>query len=247
MMVFWTSFILGLSSSLHCLGMCGPIVMAVPVKGNGFSSRAFGILEYNLGRISTYALLGALIGFVGLGVQTFGIMQWVSIFSGAFILLFAWKNWISRKMESIFAGFGLRRFVSFGMGNILAGDFPFKLFLLGSLNGLLPCGMVYLALVNALLAGNSPASALAMLFFGLGTLPAMVAAGLAAKRINSEFRASIQKMVPFLLSITGVLVMLRGMNLDIPYLSPKVIVQTEKNVCEKKQEVNASMSCCHKK
>ena len=247
MILFWTSLIIGLSSSLHCMGMCGPLALAIPIKRNTRLQVLGGILQYNLGRISTYALLGALIGLIGLTADTLGVLQWISIFSGIFMILFAWKKWFARVFEPKLSITGLNRFISFGMGSLLHGNSPFKLVLLGALNGLLPCGMVYLGLVNALLSGNSIGGAISMVFFGLGTLPAMIIVGFAANRIS--FNTKLLKLVPIILTITGVLVVLRGMNLDIPYISPKINItqQTTHDDSTPKACQQVEMSCCHKK
>lgn len=245
MIIFWTSFIIGLSSGLHCIGMCGPLAMAIPINRSSNLRVLWGILQYNSGRISTYTLLGFLIGLIGLTATTFGVLQWISIVSGAFMVLFAWRTWFVHKLEQKLASFGIQRFISFGMGNLLAGNSPFKLFLLGALNGFLPCGMVYLGLANALLSGNSFGGALSMALFGLGTFPAMIFVGFAANKVSSGVRSAFSKLVPVILTITGILVMLRGMNLDIPYISPKITI-TQNSDSKQNQLPKTEMSCCHK-
>jgi sulfite exporter TauE/SafE len=121
--------------------------------------------------------------------------------------------------------------------------------MLGMLNGMLPCGMVYVAMINALLAGHPFSSAGAMIAFGIGTLPSMIAVGFAANRISASVRQKINRAVPYLLTLVGLLIVLRGMNLDIPFISPKVsVVKTEtKKRTEKTAEPQVEMSCCHKK
>lgn len=236
--------VLGITSNFHCLGMCGPIAMAIPVNRKSTWTTLSGILQYNAGRILTYALLGAVVGSIGITVETLGFLQWVSIIAGIFMIIFAWRKWFSRIFSGHFPTFGIQGFVSKSLGNVLAMQTPFKLTLLGMINGLLPCGMVYIGLMNALLAGNPLSSAYAMIAFGVGTIPAMFAVGFAANRISRSVRQKINKVVPFLLTFIGVLIVLRGMNLDIPYISPKVKMTTS----EKHNELpQLDLSCCKTK
>lgn len=236
--------VLGITSNFHCLGMCGPIAMAIPVNRKSTWTTLSGILQYNAGRILTYALLGAVVGSIGITVETLGFLQWVSIIAGIFMIIFAWRKWFSRIFSGHFPTFGIQGFVSKSLGNVLAMQTPFKLTLLGMINGLLPCGMVYIGLMNALLAGNPLSSAYAMIAFGVGTIPAMFVVGFAANRISGSVRQKINKVVPFLLTFIGVLIVLRGMNLDIPYISPKVKMTTS----EKHNELpQLDLSCCKTK
>lgn len=235
--------ILGITSNLHCIGMCGPIAMAIPVNRKSNWTILSGVLQYNFGRILTYALLGIIVGSIGITIATLGFLQWLSIFAGIFLILFAWRKWFSTKLFSKVPNFGIQSVVSKGLGKVIKSKSPFKIGTLGILNGFLPCGMVYAALVNALLAGNPTGSAYAMIAFGIGTLPSMIAVGFAANRINSGMRQKFNKVVPYLLTVVGILIVLRGMNLDIPYISPKVSIKTTTITNEPEVE----MSCCHKK
>ena len=184
-----TGFILGLTSSLHCIGMCGPIAMAIPVNRKNNWTILSGVLQYNLGRVLTYAILGLLVGSIGLTVESFGILQWLSIISGVLLILYAWRKWLGHIFTAKLPQVNINGFVSKGMGSVLSSSFPFKLPLLGFLNGLLPCGMVYIALMNALLAGGQLSSSMAMILFGLGTLPSMIAVGFAAGKITGKLRS----------------------------------------------------------
>ena len=242
MILLFTSFLLGLTANLHCLGMCGPLVLAIPLDRTSRGSLFSGIFQYNAGRIAAYAGLGALAGVLGLGVQGFGFLRWLSILAGFFMLFYAWKKWLFRSegSKALFSGFG--RFFGTAIGKILASGSRFKLPLLGALNGLLPCGMVYLALLNALLGGDSAKSARAMIFFGLGTLPALVFVAYAANRVSPQLRLSFSRAVPVLLTVVAILMILRGMNLGIPYLSPKVSQLAGKTT---ERPVEIKVSCCH--
>jgi len=240
--ILLTGLLLGITSNLHCIGMCGPIAMAIPVNRSSNWAILGGIFQYNIGRILTYSFLGAVVGSIGITVETLGFLQWISILSGIFLVLFAWRKWFAIKLNTNFPSLGLRTLTSKGMSKVISSESSLKLTLMGMLNGLLPCGMVYIALMNALIAGNPVSSAYTMIAFGIGTLPAMIAVGFAANRIGIQTRQKLNKVVPYLLTIVGLLVVLRGMNLDIPYLSPKVTI----TVAESEKPQTVEMSCCHK-
>lgn len=235
-------FIIGLTSNLHCIGMCGPIAMAIPVNRSNNWTILSGILQYNLGRVLTYSVLGVLVGMIGITATTFGVLQWLSIITGIILIIFAWRKWIGSRFEAKISIPGVNMFISRNIGKVIHSDLPFKLSLLGSLNGLLPCGMVFLALGNALLGGSALNSALAMAAFGIGTLPSMIAVGYAANRMSLSFREKLNKAVPYLLTIVGILIVLRGMNLNIPFISPQM-----KTVVSEQQDEQVEMSCCHSK
>jgi sulfite exporter TauE/SafE len=240
-----TGFILGLTSSLHCIGMCGPIAMAVPVNRKNNWTILLGVLQYNLGRVLTYALLGLFIGSIGLTIHTFGFLQWLSIISGIALILYAWRKWLGKSFHAKLPSINVNGFVSKGIGSVLRSKFPFKLPLLGMLNGLLPCGMVYVALMNALLTGTQGSSAFAMIAFGLGTLPSMMAIGFAAGKMNGALRTKLNAAVPYMLTLVGFLIILRGMNLGIPFISPKAEMAMKHRTEMKKAQPEMKMDCCH--
>jgi len=220
--------------------------MAIPVNRKNNFSILGGILQYNLGRIFTYSLLGIAIGSIGFTIASFGVLQGLSILSGVFLILFAWRKRIGRIFNTHLSFGKLNGFVSSGIGKILRSSIPMKLPLLGALNGLLPCGMVYIALMNAILTGNALGSALAMIAFGMGTLPAMISVGFAAGKITGVYRNNLQRSVPYLLTLVGLLVVLRGMNLGIPFISPKAEMALTHGSQEKNEPKPAmKMDCCH--
>lgn len=243
-----TGFILGISSGLHCIGMCGPIAMALPLDRSSNGSILFGALQYNFGRVITYSILGLIAGSLGLTINTFGILQWISIIAGVLLIVFAWRHLFQRipllHAPSLYFTSGLNQL----LGKVIRSKNPAKLLFLGGLNGLLPCGMVYAALLNSMLAGSPVASAAAMIAFGIGTLPAMIFVSFAMGKISMETRRKFKQFLPFLLTIVGAVIILRGMNLNIPYLSPKV--EINQHVDEKTEDgknAEVTMSCCHSK
>jgi sulfite exporter TauE/SafE len=236
--IFIPAFILGVISNLHCLGMCGPIALAIPLNRSSKSGMLFGILQYHLGRILVYAILGYIVGYIGMGIKLFGILQAISIIAGIGIIIYAWRNKLTFFKNPFTSSLRHTSLLSRSMGKIMRSESPLKSFLLGALNGLLPCGMVYTALITAVVLGTPLLSATSMLAFGLGTLPGLVAFSLFAQQLGNPIRSKINRYLPYLITVVGLLIILRGMNLNIPYISPKV------SFSEEKKEV--VMDCCHK-
>ncbi len=236
--IFLPAFILGVISNLHCLGMCGPIALAIPLNRSSKSSKLFGILQYHLGRVLVYAILGYIVGYIGMGIKLFGVLQAISIIAGIGIIIYAWRKKLTFFKNPFTSSLRHTSLLSQSMGKIMRSESPIKLFLLGALNGLLPCGMVYTALITAVVMGTPVLSATSMLAFGLGTLPGLVAFSLFAQQLGNPIRSKINRYLPYLITVVGLLIVLRGMNLNIPYISPKV------SFSEEKKEV--VMDCCHK-
>ena len=241
-----TGFILGLTSNLHCIGMCGPIAMAIPMNRTNNLTILSGTLQYNSGRILTYAILGMIVGSIGLTLNTFGILQWLSIAAGIGLIIFAWHEFLKRHISVKLPKVGIQSRLNSGFGKIIRSKSPFKLILLGALNGLLPCGMVFLGLINAIRAGEIMYSGLAMAAFGVATLPSMIFVTFMANKINGDFRQKLNRIVPYMLTIVGILVVLRGMNLNIPYISPGIQVVEQTSTSDQVNET-VEMSCCHSK
>jgi hypothetical protein len=233
-----SAFLLGIISNLHCLGMCGPIALAIPLNRSSKSAMLFGILQYHLGRVLIYAILGYIVGYIGMGIKLFGVLQAISIIAGIGIIIYAWRNKLTFFKNPFTSSLRHTSLLSRSMGKIMRSESPLKLFLLGALNGLLPCGMVYTALITAVVLGTPILSATSMLAFGLGTLPGLVAFSLFAQQLGNPIRSKINRYLPYLITVVGLLITLRGMNLNIPYISPKV------SFSEEKKEV--VMDCCHK-
>lgn len=218
-MELWTAFLLGFVGSAHCAGMCGPLALALPATGKSRLTFVAGRAAYNAGRILTYALLGALFGLLGQSLVLAGMQRWVSLAAGVLILtalLFSPQR---------FAGAPLTRGVSWlkaALGRLLQRRALSAMFGIGLLNGLLPCGLVYVACAGAATTGHGFAGVEYMLAFGLGTLPLMLAVSLAGKKLHLAFRFKLQRLIPASLAIVGTLLLLRGLALGIPYVSPKL-------------------------
>jgi uncharacterized protein len=222
------AFFVGLVGSLHCIGMCGPIAIALPVPDSNNLSFFTGRILYNLGRVFTYSFLGAVLGLVGSKIALAGAQQFVSIILGIIIII---AVLLPQKYKNYFAQHPAIRKLAHPLKSNIGvlfrkGTFS-AMFLIGILNGFLPCGLVYVALAGAIASGDAISGAAVMILFGLGTVPAMFAASVFGKFINIGIRTKIRKAVPVLAIILGVIFILRGMNLGIKYISPKINVQAE--------------------
>lgn len=219
--VYITSFFLGIIANLHCIGMCGPIALAIPLNRTSNSKIVFGLLQYNLARIIIYAFLGLIVGFIGMGMGIVGILQFITILTGFGIVIYAWRNELfpnfSTKINTTFF-----KYFSQYLKKVFQSKSPFKLIAMGSMNGLLPCGMVYTALITAALSKTPIQGFLTMLSFGLGTFPGMLIIAFFANKISNRFRNKANKFLPYLVTLIGLIILLRGLNLDIPWLSPVI-------------------------
>lgn len=235
-----TAFTIGLVGSLHCLGMCGPIAIGIPLHKDNWIKKAFGGILYNLGRIVTYGILGAIFGLLGRGIQLAGLQQWASIGIGIAMIVSVIFPVVFRekiKFDKIFTGYASRLIGSFK--NLFTKSSLSSLFTIGLLNGLLPCGLVYMAIAGALNTNDMMMGVAFMVMFGIGTTPALLALSLAGNVVGSQFKAKARKVIPVFIVILGILFILRGMNLGIPYVSPK------SHKLEVKQEMNTKEPCCH--
>jgi uncharacterized protein len=232
-MLYITAFLTGLLGSFHCLGMCGPIAMMAPM-GQSYGNFLAGRLIYNAGRITTYATIGLLLGAFGQGLQLAGAQQYISIIMGIALLIYALikitgvqlspKNYkVSRykkSLEKLFSKFITQPGMS-------------AQFIVGVLNGLLPCGLVYLALAGAVTTSKAFSGAAYMALFGLGTLPMMFSVSLASQWVTKRVRTNIMQGLPYFVAVVAVLFIIRGLNLGIPYLSPQINTHNQMECCEK--------------
>lgn len=220
-----TGLSIGLLGSFHCIGMCGPIALSLPVHHLPPAQKHLNIFLYNFGRACTYAIIGALFGFLGSSFKIFGLQQFLSIFGGVLIIALAViyhfrPTWLS-------TGKWGRGLTSKLAQQLKKDKNHLTFFSIGLLNGFLPCGLVYMALASAFATGAVWSGALLMFFFGLGTLPLMYVFILSSKWINAATRRYLNKIIPIWVIILGVLMILRGANLGIPYLSPTMNEETQ--------------------
>lgn len=217
------AFTMGLIGSFHCVGMCGPLALSLPLNNDSFLSKFSGALLYNAGRIVTYAVFGFVFGVIGKSFALFGYQQWLSVILGVVIIFFI-------VLPKSVTGFKKKNFVMnfFEQLRSSLGQLFFKknyssLFSIGLLNGLLPCGLVYMAAAGATATGDIVSSIFFMAFFGLGTLPIMWSVAFFGNYVSIGIRQKIRRAYPYMMMLMACLLILRGMGLGIPYVSPKVV------------------------
>lgn len=231
------AILLGLAGNLHCLGMCGPIALALPIGklSSGFK-RGMALLLYNLGRSLTYVLLGIVVGIFGQQIALFGYQQQLSIAIGIMMLIgvalpFIVKHkkfenkWLGRIYLKINSRFQ-HQLRQKGMTSLLA---------IGMLNGLLPCGLLYIAVATALATANPIDSALFMFVFSLGTYPVMFLVPMLFNRFRQRVNFNFKMVLSTLSVIVAIMLIVRGSNLGINNLSPEV-KQNEVHCCSKPHE-----------
>ena len=238
-MDFLQPLIIGLLGSFHCMGMCGPLAVAVPLKENSWMTRIISGVLYNLGRVSTYMFLGLIFGLLGLGIHLWGAQQWVSIGIGAIMVmsvafptLFHGTTFAGR-LHNLYTGFRKT------FGRLFGFRTYFSVWIIGMFNGFLPCGLVYIALAGALVSTSPVHGAWYMMFFGIGTVPALFTVSVLGNVIGMTFRRKAKHLIPYMVLLIGILFILRGMNLGIPYVSPKM----EKHAHHKTEELQKPKCC----
>jgi len=226
--IILTGLTLGLLSSFHCVGMCGPIALSIPVHQYSEWKKNLGVVIYNLGRTFTYGLLGLIVGLIGQSLYFIKLQQYFSIVVGCIILVFILITYWKIKFHfNIKIRFNFIKILQSKLSFLLKKRKVQHLFLIGILNGLLPCGMVYLALTAAAATGNFYHATIFMFAFGIGTVPLMYAFISLGKFFSNTHRIFFQKSVPILLALMAVLLIVRGLNLGIPYLSPQIKTSQE--------------------
>lgn len=221
-MMIYTALFLGLISSFHCIGMCGPIAMMLPVDHKNQSKKVLQIMLYHLGRLTAYGMLGLFFGILGKGLFLAGFQQQLSILVGVMMIVFVVVP--EKKLARYNLSKPIYRLISrvkCHLGTQFKRKTADALFTIGLLNGFLPCGMVYATLFGAIAMQNEWLGAGYMILFGIGTIPMMSAVVLISNFITIPVRTRIQKLIPVFVIIIGSLFIVRGMGLDIPYVSPK--------------------------
>ncbi len=224
------ALVIGAMGSLHCMGMCGPIALMLHARVPG--APYLHSFLYNSGRLITYGLMGAVVASIGQGLALAGMQQALTIATGCIILFFVIVPYITGK-----SSFGnkwndrIGKEVRKVMQKVLPESSPGGFLLAGMVNGLLPCGLVYVALAGALNTGQYLNGALFMVLFGAGTFPAMFIAGIAGKYLTLQRRLGIRRVLPWFTAAVAILLIVRGLDLGIPYLSPHTTVQGEVMDC----------------
>lgn len=214
--MLWSAVLLGFFGSFHCAGMCGPIALALPTGGSSLWSRVGGKLLYNLGRVLTYSLMGAIIGFFGRALMLVADQVYFSYALGVILILL---GIFAVNLDKLVMRFGvLNRFyvwLQSVLGKLLGRRQASSLFVVGVLNGFLPCGLVYMALLGAVASGDQWSGMLYMAAFGLGTFPMMLGLSLAGNYLSMKWRNRIRKIYPILFVLMGILLIVRAWQTEI--------------------------------
>lgn len=218
--------LLGLLGSLHCVGMCGPIAFMLPVDRQSETKKFFQVFLYHLGRLLAYGIIGLLFGLLGKGLYVFGMQQKLSISIGVLMIAIVFipaRIFNRYKLSKPF--YKLVSKVKNRLGQELGKKSSDTFLTIGFLNGFLPCGLVYMALFGAIAMGNAVEGSLYMILFGLGTVPLMTTAIYFSGLLKGVARRKVQKLIPVFVVLVGVLFIVRGLGLGIPYVSPEPVIE----------------------
>ncbi|MCX2574930.1 sulfite exporter TauE/SafE family protein [Pedobacter sandarakinus] len=219
---FPLAFLMGFFGSVHCAVMCGPMMLSLPFQKAGILPASFRYLLYQFGRITTYTCLGLVVGSIGGTIKLFTNQQALTLFLGILLVCFTMLQFVPRYLKRFyFIQNILLNPISSLMGKVL--NWPFAAFFVGSLNGIIPCGMVYLALATAINTGSTASGAKFMFLFGLGTTPLMIMVSMGGIMLKRYFAFRTRILIPWASLMLGLLLILRSANLGIPYVSPAPI------------------------
>lgn len=219
--MYWTALFLGFVGSLHCVVMCGPI--ALVLSGQASLSRfIISRLFYNFGRIFTYALIGLLFGLLGELISLGGYQQAFSISMGLFMIMVALAVSSAIRGKVYQPMYKLAQGLKTLLGKWIRTTKLPGTFLLGALNGLLPCGLVYAAVAGALATADLASGLSYMMVFGLGTFPAMFVVALTGRSFKGLSLINLNRISTIFIFTLGCLLIIRGLDLNIPYLSPAI-------------------------
>ena len=228
-----SAIILGLLGSFHCVGMCGPIAFMLPVDRTNSTRKILQISTYHFGRLLAYSLIGLFFGLVGKSLYIFGIQQQLSIAIG--ILMIVVVLIPAKTFNTYNFSRPIYRFISkikSALGAALKKKTADTFLTIGFLNGFLPCGLVYMAVFGSIATANVTQGSLYMALFGLGTIPLMTTAIYLGKFLNTKIKQRIQKAIPVFIVVIGLLFILRGLGLGIPYLSPAPVTEIATGMIE---------------
>lgn len=224
--MLWSAFILGLLGSFHCVGMCGPIAFMLPVDRENSTKKIFQIFTYHFGRILAYSIIGLFFGLIGKSLYIFGLQQQLSIGIGILmIVVVLMPTRIFNKYNFSKPIYKLIARVKRALGQAFKKKTADTFLTIGFLNGFLPCGLVYMAVFASLAMESTLKGSLYMTLFGMGTIPLMTSAIYLGKFLNTKVKQRIQKAIPVFVIAIGILFILRGMGLGIPYISPAPVVE----------------------
>ncbi|MFY0689222.1 MAG: sulfite exporter TauE/SafE family protein [Cyclobacteriaceae bacterium] len=210
MNIIWTGFVLGMMGSVHCVGMCGPLAAAVPSKPDRPMISA---LLFNGGRVLTYGFIGVVLGLVGFGINLMGLQSYLSVFTGILLLgALVYPQLLKGKLGRNPLAKKINLWMVARMKQLSFGS----IFTLGMLNGLLPCGLIWVALAGAMETGYVETAGLYMVLFGIGnSIPLFMI------KVSKDFFLKLtawrpKRMVPYLSFGLAVFFILRGSVMMLP-------------------------------
>lgn len=216
------ALVMGLTGSLHCAAMCGPIILSSPFAKENKWSLTYKFILYHLGRVFVYVWLGLLVFSIGSTFSVFADQKVLSLALGLVLIIFSVAYFTGAKM-AWFSKFQNKMVIavsSFFGTFVQSSLFPL---LAGMMNGLIPCGMIYVALGIVSNAGTAGDAASFMLYFGIGTIPLLLVMSFGGSFLKRRFKFRTQRFVPIVALLMGVLFISRSLQLDIPFLSPPIV------------------------
>ncbi len=216
--MIYVAFTLGLFGSLHCVGMCGPLAIAFcDNKEDNMARRFRSGLAYNLGRTFTYAILGLFFGLLGSFIVVVDLQKVLSIVLGVLLVIsFLVSYDIDQKINGLPVVRAFYDKLRLGISNMYSKAKQYHPFTLGTANGLLPCGLVYLALAGAIASGSLLNGMVFMSFFGLGTIPMLLSLVLGIKFLSPKMRFQFRRILPYVTLFFGLFLIYRGIVVDMP-------------------------------
>lgn len=213
---------IGFAGSLHCVGMCGPLMMSGIIRKSDQSFSIFKWSLYHMGRIGVYMVWGLFFGFMGASARWFGFQQNISLSLGIGILVVLLLSKLFPELERYIHNNFLLKSIRAKIVPHIHSKIPVASLLGGMLNGMLPCGLVYVALAGATAMQDVYGGGLFMVFFGIGNLPMLFAVMLVGQKFQMPLRRVFSKWYPALIGVMAILLIVRGMNLG-NFLSPALI------------------------
>lgn len=220
------AFLIGLGGSLHCIGMCGPLMFSSMMNNQNNSLSVADWLIYQSGRISVYVIWGILFGFIGTSARIFGWQQNISISLGIGILAILILTKLFPHLERKFSVILLTQFWKSKLSTLLQNKIKQSDFVKGILNGILPCGLVYIALAGATAVQDPIKGGVFMAIFGIGTLPLLAALLFVGNHMKMNVRRQLAKWYPVFIGLMAIMLIIRGMNLG-NFFSPTLLPGTD--------------------
>ncbi len=219
--MYLSAVILGLLGNFHCMGMCGPITLILPLHQYSMGKKILAVGMYNMGRIFTYTVIGLIFGLIGHAIVLTKIHQQISITMGIVMIVSVITPFLlSSKLKGTLTNSKFMNWLRGQIKSLLKTQNFGGYFLLGAMNGLLPCGLVYVAVAGAVITGSLVGGMTYMMLFGLGTVPIMILLPLFGQVLSKKLKINTRLLMPIATTIVGLLFIVRGLGLDIPYISP---------------------------